>query len=81
MVRANEACDWLSSRAWDTKVFRQFALHKLAYRAARAAFHDLSSQMIVRATAKVADGYKTDKKVRRSFRSLGSIAYDARILS
>jgi IS605 OrfB family transposase len=81
MVRANEACDWLSGKAWDAQVFRQFALHKLVYREARAAFPNLSSQMVVRATAKVADAYKLDKKVRRTFRPLGSIAYDARILS
>jgi IS605 OrfB family transposase len=81
MVRANEACDWLSGKAWDAQVFRQFALHKLVYREARAAFPNLSSQMVVRATAKVADAYKLDKKTRRRFRPLGSIAYDARILS
>lgn len=81
MRRANEVCDWLSDKAWDAQVFRQFALHKLVYCDARAAFPDLSSQMIVRATAKVADAYKLDKKTKRSFRPLGSIAYDARILS
>jgi putative transposase len=81
MRRANEACDWLSGKAWENKVFRQFALHNLTYSAARSAFPDLSSQMIVRATAKVADAYKLDRKTRRSFRPLGSIAYDARILS
>ena len=81
MRRANEACDWISTKAWDEQIFRQFALHKIVYVAARAAFPDLSSQMIVRATAKVADAYKLDKKRKRSFRPLGSIAYDARILS
>ena len=81
MRRANEACDWLSGKAWERKVFRQFALHKLTYGDARAAFPDLSSQMVVRATAKVADAYRLDRKTRRTFRPLGSIAYDARILS
>ena len=81
MRRANEACDWLSGKAWESQVFRQFALHKLTYGDARAAFPDLSSQMVVRATAKVADAYKLDKKTKRRFRPLGSIAYDARILS
>jgi putative transposase len=81
MRRANEACDWLSGKAWASKAFRQFALHKLTYGDARAAFPDLSSQMVVRATAKVADAYKLDKKTKRGFRPFGSIAYDARILS
>jgi putative transposase len=79
--RTNEACDWLSTKAWDTQVFRQFALHKLVYYDARGAFPDLSSQMVVRCTAKVADAYKLDKKSLRTFRPLGSIAYDARLLS
>jgi putative transposase len=79
--RTNEACDWLSGKAWDAQVFRQFALHKLVYREARETFADLSSQMVVRSIAKVADAYKLDKKTKRRFRHLGSIAYDARILS
>jgi putative transposase len=79
--RTNAACDWLSGKAWDAQVFRQFALHKLVYREARETFADLSSQMVVRSIAKVADAYKIDKKAKRRFRVLGSIAYDARILS
>ncbi len=41
----------------------------------------LSSQVIVRCVAKVADAYKLDQKVQRSFKRLGSIAYDDRILT
>jgi putative transposase len=36
--------------------------------------------MVVRAIAKVADAYKLDKKSKRTFKSLGSIAYDDRLL-
>lgn len=79
--QANTVCDWLSCQAWQAKIFRQFALHKLAYRSARAAFPSLSSQMIVRSIAKVADAYKLDQKTQRHFRPLAAIAYDARILS
>jgi len=81
MRRANAACDWLSVKASETKTFRQFALHKVVYREARDAFADLSSQMIVRCIAKVADAYKLDRETLRKFRPLGSIAYDSRILS
>lgn len=81
MQRANVACDWLSERAWGASVFAQFALHKLAYYEARVEFPDLSSQMVVRCIAKVADAYKLDKVTKRRFRPLGSIAYDARLLS
>lgn len=79
--RANAACDWLSERAWATKTFAQFAIHKLAYHPCRAKFDDLSSQVIVRCIAKVADAYKLDRNTRRHFRPLGSISYDTRILS
>lgn len=81
MRLANEACDWLSARAWEAKTFRQFSLHKLGYHECRTAFPKLSSQMVVRCIAKVADAYKLDKKVLRTFRPLGAIAYDSRILS
>jgi putative transposase len=79
--RANAACNWLSERAWDTVTFRQFSIHRLAYHPARERFADLSSQVIVRAIAKVADAYKSDRTKRRVFRPTGSIAYDERILS
>ena len=79
--RTNAACDWLSERAWTTNTWGQFALHKATYAECRAAFPDLSAQVVVRAIAKVTEAYKLDKKVKRSFRQLGAITYDARILS
>ncbi|MET0344332.1 MAG: transposase [Polyangiales bacterium] len=81
MRAANAACDWLSERAFESGTFAQYALHKLAYADCRQAFRELSSQVVVRCIAKVADAYKLDRNVQRSFRPLGSIAYDARILS
>ncbi len=81
LCRANAACNWLSEQAWNAATFRQFSLHKLAYHAARKKFADLSSQVLVRAIAKVADAYKLDRAKLRTFRPLGSIAYDGRILS
>ena len=81
MRAANAACDWLSERAFESGTFAQYALHKLAYASCRQRFEALSSQVVVRCIAKVADAYKLDRNVQRSFRPLGSIAYDARILS
>jgi transposase len=81
LKRANAACDWLSEKAWTTKKFDQVGLHRAAYRLAREAFEDLSSQVIVRAIGKTVDAYKLDCKVMRRFRPLGSFPYDARILS
>jgi putative transposase len=80
LKRANETCDWVSERAWGSQTFQQFAIHKLTYYPARDR-SGLSAQMVARAISKVADSYKIDKKVRRTFRSGGSIAYDDRILT
>ena len=79
--RANAACNWLSEQAWVGKTFAQFAIHKLAYHQARARFTDLSSQVVVRCIAKVADAYKLDRDKKRTFRPLGAKSYDSRILS
>jgi putative transposase len=78
---ANAACDWLSIKAFETETFGQYDLQKLVYRDARNAFPALSSQVLIRCTAKVAHAYALDQKTTRTFRPLGSIAYDARILS
>lgn len=80
LTLANQACDWISKRAWETQVFKQYHLHKLTYHKARDTF-DLSAQMVVRCIAKVADAYKLDKKRERTFRKYGAISYDERIIS
>ncbi|PDV97670.1 MULTISPECIES: RNA-guided endonuclease InsQ/TnpB family protein [Candidatus Chloroploca] len=80
LERANEACNAMSLTAWETKTFRQFAVHKLVYQDTREAF-GLAAQMVVRCIAKVADAYKLDRKVQRTFRPHGAMAYDDRILS
>ena len=76
---ANRAANFLSALAWDTQQFRQYDLHHAAYYALRAQF-GLAAQAAVRVIAKVADAYKLDKQRQRSFRPLGSIAFDDRIL-
>ena len=78
---ANQACNYLSNRAWESKTFRQYNLHKLAYYDARAKFPDLSSQIVVRCIARVADAYKLDRETKRQFRPISAIAYDDRILT
>jgi putative transposase len=80
LERANAACNYISELAWEMKTFRQYDLHKLCYRAVRDRF-GLAAQVTVRAISKVADAYKLDRKVQRTFRPLGSIAYDTRILA
>lgn len=77
---ANAAADRLSQLAWEAKEFRRFPLHKRFYRQIRDEF-PLTAQVVCLLNAKVADAYKLDRNVQRTFRKHGSIAYDARILS
>ena len=80
IVEANACCGAISDIAWDEKVFQQFGLHKRVYYPMKESFN-LTSQMLIRSIAKVADSYKIDKKTKRTFRLLGGISYDNRILT
>jgi putative transposase len=81
LTLANSAANRLSQLGWEAKELRQFPLHKRFYRQIRDEFPELSSQVVIRLNAKVADAYKLDHKCQRTFRPLGSISYDARILA
>jgi len=80
MAVCNEACNYISEWAWESKTFRQFDLHKLCYRAVRVDFA-LSAQAAIRAIAKVADAYKLDRNTKRVFKANGAVCFDSRILS
>lgn len=80
LLAANGAAQHVSDYAWMVKTFGQYDLHHAQYYIIREQF-GLSAQMAVRVIAKVADSYKLDKKAKRTFAKLGSIAYDGRILS
>ena len=80
MKEANTVCNAISDVAWERHIFNNFKLHHETYHAFKASFK-LSSQVLVRCVAKVADAYKLDKKVKRVFRPLGSIGYDSRIMT
>lgn len=77
---ANLVCNEISSVAWKKKIFNNFKLHHEVYHNFKDIFN-LSSQILVRCIAKVADAYKLDKKVKREFRPLGGICYDNRIMT
>ena len=76
----NTVCNAISDVAWSKRIFNNFKLHHEIYHVYKSTFK-LSSQMLVRSVAKVADAYKLDKKTKRIFRPLGSIAYDSRIMT
>ena len=81
MRLTNSCCDFMSKRAFELNVFGRFALQKLIYREIRDTFPALSAQVVIRALAKVCDGYASDDKKQRRFKPLGAIPYDSRILS
>jgi len=80
MERFNAACDWLAGAAHAAGCASQYELQRDHYRALRERF-GLSSQMAVRALAKVCEVYKRDPAVRPTVRPRGAIPYDRRILS
>lgn len=79
LERCNQACDYLSARAFESGKARQFDLHKLAYADIRERF-GLTAQAAVRCIAKTADAYKTGKDGQRSFRRHAAQPYDDRIV-
>src|SRR5690242_8735853 len=72
--RVNDACNAISTVAWEHRTFSQFALQRLSYRTAREQF-ELSAQVAVRAVAKVAAAYKLDHKCQRRFKPNAAIPY------
>ncbi len=80
LKEANIACNRISEKMWEKKVWNQFKVHHLVY-------HDLkkrtrlSAQVVIRCISKVIDAYKLNRTRKRSFKPLGGIAYDSRILS
>jgi len=77
---ANRACNFISEKAWQSKIFGQYNLQKLLYYEVKEKFN-LSAQVVIQCIVKVVDAYKLDKKNQRRFKSLGAITYDSRIIS
>ena len=80
LKECNTACDEISKRCFENKIYGQYKIHHAVYYSIKSRFK-LSSQMVVRCISKVADSYRLDKKVQRTFNPLGSIAYDSRVLT
>ena len=80
MKEANTVCDAISNVAWEKRIFNNVKLHHEIYHSYKAIFN-LSSQMLIRQIAKVANAYKLDKKTKRTFKPLATIAYDSRIMT
>lgn len=80
LKECNTACNEISNRCFNKKIFGQYKIHHEVYYSIKSSFN-LSSQMVIRCISKVADSYKLDKKVQRTFKPFGSIAYDSRVLT
>ncbi len=80
MERFNAACDWIAGVAFAAGCASKKVLQERHYREIRERF-SLSSQMAIRAIAKVCEVYKRDRSIQPTFRPRGSIVYDPRILS
>jgi putative transposase len=71
----NATCDRISRIAFEQKTFRKFDLHHLTYHNARATT-DLAAGHVVCAIAKVANAYKVDNAVLRTFDPTGAIEFN-----
>ena len=74
----------ISSIAFEQKEFRNYHVHKLAYRSIKEKYSDYSSQLIIRAIDNVACSYKNKgvrTKFAHSFKKTSAVVYDERILS
>lgn len=80
MEAFNDACNYISKIAWETKTFGQVGLHHLCYKYVRETY-DLSAQLTIRAIGKVCESYRTDKKTLHVFKKYSALVYDQRILS
>jgi IS605 OrfB family transposase len=74
----NAACNAIAEVAVAQHSANKIELQKFVYYDIRQRF-GLSSQMTVRAIAKVAEAYKHDKNIKPSFRPHGAMVYDERI--
>src|SRR5712692_1611514 len=80
LERFNAACNAIAEVAFREQLANKIALQELVYYAVRERF-GLSSQMTVRAIAKVVDAYKRDKTIQPTFRPHGALTSDYLILS
>src|SRR5712691_9706849 len=80
LERFNAACNAIAEVAFREHLANKFALQKIVYYAVRERF-GLSSQMTVRAIAKVVEAYTRDKTIQPTFRPHGALTCDERIMS
>lgn len=80
MHKFNEACNDIATTAFEKRCANKIDLQKVVYYPIRERY-GLSSQMTIRAIAKVIEAYKRDKSIKPTFRPDGAMVYDQRIIS
>jgi len=80
MSNFNSACNYISNYAFSNKIFSKFKIQKIIYHDIKENFH-LSSQLIIRAIAKVCESYKINKTKLHTFNEKGAVIYDERIMT
>ena len=80
LTTANSACDYVSQRAFQSKVFSRFKLNNLVYSDVKGKF-ELGATMAQLVAHKVSSAYKLGKKRIRRFKSKGSIPLNLGVFS
>ena len=82
MERFNAACNVISKIAFENKTFGKTMVQRLCYYQIRKKFK-LSSQMVIRAIAKVCESYsgKNKRDKLHTFKPYGATVYDDRVLT
>ena len=80
MRACNAAANHVAKVAFEHRTANKIRLQPLVYAELRDRF-GLSAQMAVRSIAKACEAYKRDKAIRPTFRPLGAVQYDQRILT
>lgn len=80
MERFNEACNYITTIAFELKTANKFRLQKIVYRDIRRMF-GLSAELTIRAISKVSEAYKRDRSIKPTFKPHSAVIYDQRILS
>ena len=80
MRTCNAAASRAAEVAFEHKTANKLRLQPLVYRQLRDEF-GISAQMATRAISKACNAYKLNRKATPTFRPLGAVPYDQRILS
>lgn len=76
----NDAANYVSEVAWEHRSFGRYKLRALTYYEVKERF-SLTAQFAGNVSRKVSDSYRLDRNTKRTFKPLGAIAYDDRLLS